>query len=145
MARAISNGSKMPKMDPGPSSSTSKMNIMLDKSQENNELSEDLDLDYDEVDKACTQYYEKEAEKSTSEGPSKRNKGKNGRKGIKKSKNSTNEPDTRSQTFDDDDDLDVDYQEVDKAEKQYYDFEKFLKAEQELAMARMKFAEKRMR
>ena len=34
---------------------------------------------------------------------------------------------------------------VDKAEKQYYDFEKFLKAEQELAMARMKFAEKRMR
>ena len=63
----------------------------------------------------------------------------------KKSKNSTNEPDTSSQTFDDDDDLDVDYQEVDKAEKQYYDFEKFLKAEQELAMARMKFAEKRMR
>ena len=36
-------------------------------SQENNELSEDLDLDYDEVDKACTQFYEKEAEKSTSE------------------------------------------------------------------------------
>ena len=72
--------------------------------------------------------------------------GKNGGKGIKKkSKNSTNEPDTSSQTFDDDDDLDVDYQEVDKAEKQYYDFEKFLKAEQELAMARMKFAEKRMR
>ena len=67
MARAISNGSKMPKMDPGPSSSTSKMNITLDKSQENNELSEDLDLDYDEVDKACTQFYEKEAEKSTSE------------------------------------------------------------------------------
>ena len=63
---------------------------------------------------------------------------------IKKSKKSTNEPDT-SQAFDDDDDLDVDYQEVDKAEKQYYDFEKFLKAEQELAMARMKFAEKRMR
>ena len=51
-----------------------------------------------------------------------------------------------NQAFDDDDDdLDVDYQEVDKAEKQYYDFEKFLKAEQELAMARMKFAEKRMR
>ena len=65
-------------------------------------------------------------------------------KGIKKSKKSTNEPDI-SQAFDDDDDLDVDYQEVDKAEKQYYDFEKFLKAEQELAMARMKFAEKRMR
>ena len=73
MARAISNGSKMPKMNLGPSSSTSKMNITLDKSQENNELSEDLDLDYDEVDKACTQFYEKEAEKSTSEGPSKRN------------------------------------------------------------------------
>ena len=151
MARAISNGSKMPKMDPGPSSSTSKMNITLDKSQENNELSEDLDLDYDEVDKACTQFYEKEAEKSTSEAPSKRNEncekkntGKNGGKGIKKSKKSTNEPDT-NQAFDDDDDLDVDYQEVDKAEKQYYDFEKFLKAEQELAMARMKFAEKRMR
>ena len=60
-------------MDPGPSSSTSKMNITLDKSEENNEVSEDLDLDYDEVDKACTQFYEKEAEKSTSEGPSKRN------------------------------------------------------------------------
>ena len=74
----------------------------------------------------------------------KKNTGKNGGKGIKKSKKSTNEPDT-NQAFDDDDDLDVDYQEVDKAEKQYYDFEKFLKAEQELAMARMKFAEKRMR
>ena len=36
---------------------TSKMNITLDKSEENNELSEDLDLDYDEVDKACTQFY----------------------------------------------------------------------------------------
>ena len=36
-------------------------------------------------------------------------------KGIKKSKKSTNEPDI-SQAFDDDDDLDVDYQEVDKAE-----------------------------
>ena len=65
-------------------------------------------------------------------------------KSLKKSKKSTNEPGT-SQAFNDDDDLDVDYQEVDKAEKQYYDFEKFLKAEQELAMARMKFAEKRMR
>ena len=48
-------------------------------------LSDDLDLDYEEVDKVCTQYYEKEAEKSTSEGPSKRNTGKNGGKGIKKS------------------------------------------------------------
>ena len=38
------------------------MNITLDKSQENNELSEDLDLDYDEVDKVCTHFYEKEAE-----------------------------------------------------------------------------------
>ena len=71
--------------------------------------------------------------------------GKNGGKGIKKSKKSTNEPDTNQAFDDDDDDLDVDYQEVDKAEKQYYDFEKFLQAEQELAMARMKFAEKRMR
>ena len=71
-----------------------------------------------------------------------KNTGKNGVKGIKKSKKSTNEPDTRSQTFDDDDDdLDVDYQEVDKAEKQYMT----LKSSWKQNMARMKFAEKRMR